>query len=134
MRGLLLLIGFAFLSASFLAPAVAAGPGETCDGIAGIDCEEGLWCEHPASQCTVADGAGMCAKAAATARPTAMIASAARPKPSSTMSASATSRAQLLAELPVSATDFNRAKPFSMSSPIIFLPFITRQKAFSRKL
>jgi Kazal-type serine protease inhibitor domain len=62
MRGLLLLISFAFLSASFAAPAWAAGPGETCDGIAGIACEEGLWCEHQGGQCTVADGAGMCAK------------------------------------------------------------------------
>jgi hypothetical protein len=63
MRSYLLLIGFAFLSASALAPARAAGPGENCDGIAAIACDEGLWCEHPAAQCTVADGSGMCAKA-----------------------------------------------------------------------
>ena len=48
------------LSASSLS---AAAAGETCDGIAGIQCDEGLWCEHPAAQCSVADGAGMCANA-----------------------------------------------------------------------
>jgi len=37
--------------------------GETCDSIAGLRCDEGLWCEHRAGECTVADGAGMCAKA-----------------------------------------------------------------------
>ena len=62
MRGLLLLIGFAFLSASLLAPARAAGPGETCDGIAAIGCDDGLWCEHQGNQCTVADVGGMCTK------------------------------------------------------------------------
>jgi len=62
MRGFMLLIGLAFLSVYFMVRALAAGPGETCDGIAGTPCDEGLWCEHPAGQCGVADGAGMCAK------------------------------------------------------------------------
>ena len=34
--------------------------GETCDGIAAIKCDKGLWCEHPAGQCQVIDGAGTC--------------------------------------------------------------------------
>ena len=63
MRAFMLLIGFALLSALASAPAAAAKLGETCDGIAAIQCDEGLWCEHPAGQCKVADGAGMCAKA-----------------------------------------------------------------------
>jgi hypothetical protein len=62
MRGFMLAIGLAFLSASFMAPARAAGPGETCDGIAALRCGEGLWCEHPAGQCGVADGSGTCVK------------------------------------------------------------------------
>jgi len=44
------------------APLSAAKLGETCDGIAALRCDEGLWCEHPGGQCTVADGSGMCAK------------------------------------------------------------------------
>jgi hypothetical protein len=47
MRGFMLLIGLAFFSASFMAPAWAAKLGETCDGIAGVACDDGLWCEHP---------------------------------------------------------------------------------------
>jgi hypothetical protein len=60
MRGFLLSIGLAVFSASFMAPAWAAKVGETCDGIAAIACDEGLWCEHPGGQCTVADGSGTC--------------------------------------------------------------------------
>ena len=37
MRGIMLAIGLAFLSASFMAPARAAGPGETCVGIGALD-------------------------------------------------------------------------------------------------
>jgi hypothetical protein len=62
MRGFMLSIGLAFLSATFTVPAWPAGLGETCDGIAAIRCDEGLWCEHPAGQCTVADGSGTCVK------------------------------------------------------------------------
>lgn len=43
-------------------PSFAAKVGETCDGIAAIQCDKGLWCEHPAGQCQVADGAGVCVK------------------------------------------------------------------------
>jgi hypothetical protein len=31
---------------------------ETCDGFAGIQCDKGLWCEHPAGKCGVADMSG----------------------------------------------------------------------------
>jgi hypothetical protein len=44
------------------APASAAGVGELCDGKIGIQCDAGLWCEHPAGQCSVVDGAGTCVK------------------------------------------------------------------------
>ena len=62
MRGFKLLIGFAFLYCLASVPAAAAGLGETCDGIAGIQCDAGLWCEHPEGQCKVADAAGTCIK------------------------------------------------------------------------
>lgn len=63
MRAVILLIGFAVLSALSLSPLSAATLGETCDGIAALRCGEGLWCEHAPGQCKVADGSGMCAKA-----------------------------------------------------------------------
>ena len=47
MRGFMLLIGLAFFAALGMAPARAVKLGETCDGIAAIRCDEGLWCEHP---------------------------------------------------------------------------------------
>jgi hypothetical protein len=56
-------MGLALLFALSPAPALAAGLGEDCDGIAAIQCEAGLRCEHPAGQCKVTDGAGLCAKA-----------------------------------------------------------------------
>jgi hypothetical protein len=62
MHGFRLLIGLAFLSTSLPGSARAVTLGETCDGIAAIRCDEGLWCEHPAGQCNVADGAGTCVK------------------------------------------------------------------------
>lgn len=61
MRGAISLVGFAFL-VSLSAPAWAAAIGETCDGIAALSCDQGLWCEHPPGQCGVADGAGVCAR------------------------------------------------------------------------
>jgi hypothetical protein len=78
--------------------------------------------------------------AAMTARPMATVASAGPPRPNSIMSEStpsgalAITRTRQLADLPVSSTDFIWPRPLSMSSPTIFLPFITRQKAFSMKL
>ena len=44
------------------APSSAAKLGETCDGIAHLQCDKGLWCEHPAGECGLPDGAGSCVK------------------------------------------------------------------------
>ena len=49
--------------------AAPAGPGtpgggnvgDLCDGFAGFRCNRGLFCEHNAGECRVADGAGKCA-------------------------------------------------------------------------
>jgi Kazal-type serine protease inhibitor domain len=38
----------------------AAGPGEMCGGIAGLQCQEGLWCENEPGLCGGADIAGIC--------------------------------------------------------------------------
>ena len=62
MRACMFLIGFALLSALSASPLWAAAIGETCDGIAALQCDAGLWCEHPAGQCKVADGSGTCVK------------------------------------------------------------------------
>jgi len=63
MRVFMPLIGLLFLSVSSFAPAWAVKLGETCDGIAGLRCDDKLWCEHKAGECGVADGAGTCATA-----------------------------------------------------------------------
>ena len=44
------------------AGASAVGPGKMCDGIAGIKCDAGLFCEHPAGRCGGADISGKCVK------------------------------------------------------------------------
>lgn len=64
MRLLKILIGLTLLCVLGAGAGVAAAIGETCDGVAAIQCDEGLWCEHPAGQCKVADPAGQCVKAA----------------------------------------------------------------------
>ena len=48
------------------APAHAAGVGQTCGGIAGIQCDAGLACKYPTGQCNVADLAGTCTSVPAT--------------------------------------------------------------------
>lgn len=63
MRALVVLSTFGLLLASGTF-ASAAKLAEMCDGIAGIQCDAGLWCEHPPGECNVADGSGKCVKAA----------------------------------------------------------------------
>ena len=65
MRAFLVLAVLACVSALPFSPSYAANEakeGETCHGIAAIQCEAGLWCEHPAGQCQGHDGAGTCVK------------------------------------------------------------------------
>jgi hypothetical protein len=62
MRSFVLSACFALVFAASAGPSWAAKLGETCDGIAALRCDEGLWCEHPGGQCRVADGAGTCVK------------------------------------------------------------------------
>jgi Kazal-type serine protease inhibitor domain len=44
------------------AGAGAVGVGKTCDGIAAIRCDKGLWCEHKTGTCGGADISGKCVK------------------------------------------------------------------------
>ena len=44
---------------------IAATLDDTRDGVGGIQCDAGLWCEHDAGQCNVADAAGNAASAQA---------------------------------------------------------------------
>ncbi len=62
MRAIFLPALFAGLLILPMTASFAATEGETCDGIAAIQCETGLWCEHPAGECGVMDGAGTCVK------------------------------------------------------------------------
>jgi hypothetical protein len=62
MRSFMLSLCFALVFAVSAGPSWAAKLGETCDGIAALRCDEGLWCEHPGGQCNVADVAGTCVK------------------------------------------------------------------------
>jgi len=61
MQGLMCLIGLVFLLSLGSTRAWTVKLGETCDGIAALRCDQGLWCEHAPGQCKVADGAGACA-------------------------------------------------------------------------
>ena len=52
-----------FLSAVVMPEQVAAvGVGKTCDGLAGIRCNKGLWCDHKPGLCRGADISGKCVK------------------------------------------------------------------------
>ena len=48
-------VWFCLCAALAAMPARAAGVGETCAGIAGIQCDAGLACQFPEGQCNVAD-------------------------------------------------------------------------------
>jgi len=55
-------IGFSALAWT-LDHAGAARLGERCGGIAGLRCDQGLWCENASGQCRTADAAGTCVAA-----------------------------------------------------------------------
>jgi len=40
----------------------AVGVGKTCDGLPGMKCDAGLFCNHRANTCGVVDSAGKCVK------------------------------------------------------------------------
>jgi len=42
--------------------AAAVGPGKTCGGIAGIQCDYGLFCDLKPGSCKTADASGKCVK------------------------------------------------------------------------
>lgn len=48
---------------SLAGAADAAKQGQMCGGIAGIQCDAGLWCQMPTGQCVLPDGAGTCGTA-----------------------------------------------------------------------
>lgn len=50
------------LGMALLAPtsASAVGIGKTCGGIAGVKCDDGLWCDQHAGMCGVVDAQGKC--------------------------------------------------------------------------
>jgi len=47
-------------AAGMFGPAGAAGLGQMCGGIAGIGCDNGLWCEPREGPCAGADISGRC--------------------------------------------------------------------------
>jgi hypothetical protein len=40
----------------------AVGLGQRCGGVAGIQCDAGLWCEKSSGSCGIGDGQGVCVK------------------------------------------------------------------------
>ena len=90
--GLVATLGLVGIALGMPAPVMAVGVGKMCDGIAGIPCNKGLFCDDGPGQCRGADISGTCVRipevcmtrftgrcAVATTAPTATIASAARP-------------------------------------------------------
>jgi len=55
-------LGFLLNAGAMPAPVAAVGVGKTCDGIAGIKCNKGLWCDHKPGVCRGADVSGKCVK------------------------------------------------------------------------
>jgi hypothetical protein len=45
-----------------IGPVGAVGFGMTCGGLAGIQCDTGLWCDHQPNKCGVADASGRCVR------------------------------------------------------------------------
>jgi Kazal-type serine protease inhibitor domain len=52
------------LALVLLAPdgALAVGVGKTCGGIAGVPCDDGLFCQFKAGTCDIIDNQGKCVK------------------------------------------------------------------------
>lgn len=63
LRKALIILTFVGIAAGSPSLALAAGQGETCGGIAGIQCDGKLWCDPEPGHCGGADIAGKCVAA-----------------------------------------------------------------------
>jgi hypothetical protein len=61
-KAIVALTGAIGLSMLISTGALAVGVGKTCGGMAGIKCDDGLWCEQRAGRCGVTDVQGKCVK------------------------------------------------------------------------
>ena len=61
-RGIASLTLVCTLMLLFSGDASAVGPGRRCGGIAGLQCNEGLFCQKPAGRCAVIDISGICVR------------------------------------------------------------------------